>query len=243
MVFMTDEMTDNQSISPKIGQHAYSLCLGTISTNYLLYLPDKYGVDQDRRWPLMVFLHGISKRGDTIEELETLKLDGPPMIVADRDDFPFILLSPQCPSDSFWPAELDSLDAMLAYGIENFNVDPERIYLTGLSMGGFGAWHWILRHPSRFAACAPIAGGYKHGSRGVPDNICDLRDQPIWAFHGGADDVVLPYQSEVLVDALRACGSAVRYTCYPDADHAESWKRAYADPELYRWLLGHKSGN
>ena len=227
---------------PQLGQHPYSYRQGFTTTNYLLYLPEDYDHSLDDGFPLLVFLHGIAKRGDTLDQLAELKKDGPPMIVDGQSDLPFIVLSPQCPSDSFWSAELDRLEALLDHIIDRYAVDKNRIYLTGLSMGGYGAWHWSLSDPIRFAALAPIAGGYLHNSREVPENICDISQLPTWVFHGEKDDVVLPYQSKVLVDALRACGSNIRFTLYPDADHGDSWKRAYADPELYEWMLEQKLG-
>jgi predicted peptidase len=159
------------------------------------------------------------------------------MIVEQQPDYPFVVLSPQCPSDSYWENELDKLDALFDEVLDTYAIDPDRIYLTGLSMGGYGAWHYALKHPERFAAVVPIAGGYIHGSDEVPQKLCDLKDVPIWVFHGAADDVVLPRQSEVLVEALQACPANVRFTLYPEASHDQSWKLAYADLELYDWLL------
>ena len=94
-----------------------------------------------------------------------------------------------------------------------------------------------MRNPNRFAAIVPIAGGYVFQSDEVPDNMCDLKDVPTWVFHGADDDVVSSRQSEVMVSALQACPGDVRFTLYPGAEHADSWKQAYADPELYEWLL------
>jgi len=219
------------------GQHAYTMRQGLASVNYLLFLPREYGQDPEKRWPLMVFLHGIAKRGTSLEDLELLKKDGPPMIVEEQLDFPFIVLSPQCPPDSYWEPQLEKMERLLDEVASTYAVDGDRIILTGLSLGGYGAWHWVLDSPSRFAAVVPIAGGHMPGSDEVPGNICDIRDVPIWAFHGGADDAVAPRQSEVLVEALRACGSDVRFTLYPGAAHDTSWKLAYADPDLYEWML------
>ena len=101
-----------------------------------MFLPESYGQDAEKRWPLLLFLHGITKRGDTLEELELLKADGPPMIVEGQPDFPFIVLSPQCPTNSYWELELDALDALLDDVLSTYAVDPYRVYLTGLSMGG-----------------------------------------------------------------------------------------------------------
>jgi predicted peptidase len=213
---------------------------GLSQVNYLLFLPREYGQDLEKQWPLMVFLHGIAKRGRTLEDLDLLKKDGPPMIVEEQPDFPFIVLSPQCPPDSSWEPQIRKLEKLVDEVVSAYSVDADRVYLTGLSMGGYGAWHWALEHPSRFAAVVPIAGGHIPDSAEVPGNICDLKDVPVWAFHGAADDVVLPAQSEVLVEALRGCGSDVLFTLYPGADHDDSWKLAYADPELYEWMLEHR---
>jgi predicted peptidase len=122
--------------------------------------------------------------------------------------------------------------------VDVYNVDADRIYLTGISNGGFGAWHLALRNPELFAAVVPIAGGYKPDSEEIPNNICDLKNVPIWIFHGAKDMVVPPYQSESLVNALKACDGQVQFTLYPDADH-DSWTRTYDNPELYSWLLDH----
>lgn len=94
-----------------------------------------------------------------------------------------------------------------------------------------------MRNPARFAAIVPIAGGYVFESDEFPDNICDVEGVPTWAFHGAQDDVVLPRQSEVMIDALQACPGDVRFTLYPNADHDDAWKLAYSDPGLYEWLL------
>jgi predicted peptidase len=189
------------------GQQAHTFERGRSHLNYLLFLPEGYGQDPNERWPLLLFLHGLGKRGDSLEELELLKADGPPMIVEEQPDFPFIVLSPQCPPNSYWEPELDQVDALLDDVLSIYAVDPHRVYLTGLSMGGFGAWHYALRDPGRFAALVPIAGGHQLGSDAVPADICDLQDTPTWAFHGVQDDVVPAWQSGVLVDAPRTSSS------------------------------------
>jgi len=219
------------------GQQAHTMRQGLSRVNYLLFLPRAYSQDPDKQWPLMVFLHGIAKRGRTLADLDLLKKDGPPMIVEEQLDFPFIVLSPQCPPDSEWEPQLGKLEKLVDEVASTYAVDSDRIILTGLSLGGYGAWHWALESPDRFAALVPIAGGHVHGSDEVPDNICAIKDLPIWAFHGASDDVVSPRQSEVLVEALRACGSDVQLTLYPGAAHDTSWKLAYADQDLYEWML------
>jgi predicted peptidase len=219
------------------GQHAYTFERGgQHRLNYLLFVPEGYGKEPRKKWPLILFLHGVGERGDNPEELELLKEVGLPTLLEQQADFPFIVLSPQCPTDSNWESQLDDVDALLDEVAATYAVDPDRVYLTGLSMGGFGTWALALRHPDRFAALVPIAGGYRFGSDATPESICDLKDVPVWVFHGAQDTLVLPSQSEVMVSALQACGADVRFTLYPDAEH-DSWTETYGNPELYAWLL------
>lgn len=206
--------------------------------NYLLYLPGSYGKDPQVRWPLILFLHSRGERGD---DLEFLKRHPLPKILDQETGFPFIVVSPQLSLDKlWWSDQIDPLNELLDQIEASYSVDPRRVYLTGLSMGGFGAWEFALRYPGRFAALVPIAGGWKEGRREVPADICRLEDLPIWVFSGGQDTIVYPFQSAVLVDAIKACGGNIRYTFYPDADHEGSWNRAYADPELYEWMLAQR---
>ncbi len=230
------------------GQHPYSSIVRVqtapglaqlVRVNYLLYAPAAYGKDPKRRWPLILFLHGGGERGDNLELLKAQPL---PKTLAGPATFPSIVVSPQLPPQlSSWSEMIEPLDVLLQ-GLETrYPVDRHRLYLTGLSTGGFGTWHYGLTHPQRFAALVPIAGGYEQGSSAVPGNICALRNVPIWVFHGALDTIVYPYQSEILVRALRACGSkVVRFTLYAGVDHFGSWPRAYADPALWRWLFSQK---
>jgi len=207
----------------------------TVQVRYLLYLPDTYGKDPQQKWPLVLFLHGRCEQGDNLDLLKKQPL---PKILEQQVDFPFIVVSPQLSADKLWWSDMiDSLNTFLFQIQSTYSVDPKRVYLTGISMGGFGTWEFALRYPNRFAAIVPIAGGYQEGSRTIPENICALCDIPIWVFHGGEDIDVLPFQSEVLVDALKNCDGNIRFTFYADSDHAGSWTRAYADTELYQWLL------
>jgi predicted peptidase len=158
-----------------------------VSLEYLLYLPIDYQ-NSDQRCPLVLFLHGIGERG---ADLELLKLHGIPKVIAQGTDFPFIVVSPQCSEDTIWTNELDALHALLEAIIEKYNVDHSRIYLTGLSMGGFGTWHLAATYPSLFAAIVPICGGTTPFV-GFPERIQVLKNVPVWAFHGAEDEVVLP---------------------------------------------------
>jgi len=221
------------------GQHAYSSLAGKLRLNYLLYAPAAYTKDPTRRWPLIVFLHGSGERGTDPLLVEAQPL---PKTLATTTSFPAVVLSPQLPPPYFgWSDVIEPVDALVQQIEMRYRIDPRRVYLTGLSLGGFGTWRYGLQHPARFAALVPIAGGYVQGSSEIPHDICVLRRTPIWAFHGSADTIVYPYQSETLVKALRACGSrVVRLTLYPGVDHFGSWPRAYADPALWKWLFAQR---
>jgi predicted peptidase len=203
--------------------------------NYLLYLPREYGQDPNKKWPLILFLHGAGERGD---DLQLLLKHGIPKLVETRDDFPFVTLSPQCPEGSFWYLLLSVLDGLLTHVASDLALDPDRAYLTGLSMGGYGVWHLAARYPNRFAAIAPICGGGLE-SLGFPDKVRALKDVPVWAFHGAHDTVVPLAESRRLVDALRACGGSADLTAYPDTPH-DAWTRTYEDPALFEWFLRHR---
>jgi len=221
------------------GQHPYSSVAGGTRLNYLLYAPAAYGSDPKRRWPLIVFLHGSGERGTDPVAL----VDEPlPKTLATTTTFPAVVFSPQAPATDYsWSDLIEPVDALVQQIEARYRIDPRRVYLTGLSMGGFGTWHYALAHPTRFAALVPIAGGYVQGSKAIPPNICTLRRTPIWAFDGTADTIVYPYQSEILVQALRACGSTVvRFTLYQGVDHFGTWPRAYADPALWKWLFAQR---
>ena len=231
------------SLKP-IGQHAYTLELSftdlkglmhTTTISYLLYLPGAYGQDPQQQWPLVLFLHGSDVWGNNPNDVVA---SGLPRLLTTTLDFPAVVLSPQSPEDVvWWGVELDLVRALLDHVQANYAIDAQRVYLTGLSMGGFGAWAMAVRYPQRFAALVPVAGGWDSEYDIVPRNICDIKDIPTWAFHGQQDDIVLPKKSELMVNALRQCGVEVRFTLYPDANHRESFERAYADPELYTWLF------
>lgn len=228
------------------GQHPYSAGVEIVAgararivqLNYLLYAPAAYRRDAGRRWPLIVFLHGGGERGDDPRLLTAQPL---PETLAKTTAFPAIVVSPQLPlSYTFWTDLIEPVDALVRRLARRYPIDRQRVYLTGLSTGGFGTWQYGLEHPHRFAALVPIAGGYP-GTFGVPAGICALRDVPIWAFHGKADTTVLPYQEEALVKALRRCGSTVvRFSLLTGVGHSGSWHRAYADPELWRWLFSQR---
>jgi predicted peptidase len=193
---------------------------------YQLFLPRGYLASGKVAWPLIIFLHGSGERGSDIEKV---KVNGPPRIIADHPGSPFILVSPQLPEGNWDVATLDRLLATLR---KRYRVDASRIYLTGLSRGGYGTWDWAIARPDLFAAIAPVAG------KADITQACTIKDLPIWAFHGDNDDIVPPIGSFAMVEAVRTCKGAVppRLTIYPGTNHG-SWVPAYDDPALYRWLL------
>jgi predicted peptidase len=211
-----------------------------LKAHYLLFLPEKYSPrSRAKRWPLILFLHGSGERGDDVWKVA---IHGPPKIVKDNPDFPFIVLSPLCPEDKYWSEEL--LLHLLDEIVQNYRVDPRRIYLTGLSMGGYGTWKLGLTHPEKFAAIAPICGG------GDPIDALlaerkkaqALKTLGIWAFHGRRDPIVPLSESERMLAAMKNAGCAdIKLTIYPDAEH-DSWTETYENPALYGWFLEHKRG-
>jgi predicted peptidase len=193
---------------------------------YLLYLPEDY--EKQESWPLMLFLHGAGERGN---DLELVKKHGPPRLIAEGKDFPFIVVSPQCPKDMSW--EPIELVALLDDISSKYKVDADRICVTGLSMGGFGSWRLAAYIPQRLAAIAPICGG---GETFWTKRFVHL---PVWAFHGAKDTGVPLERSEAMVDALTKNGGDAKLTIYPEAGH-DSWTVTYNDPALYEWMLAQK---
>lgn len=197
-------------------------------TQYLLSFPDGYDQDTTKRWPLMIFLHGSGESGT---DLQKIKVHGPPKLIEQGKKYPFIVVSPQAQLPYGW--EPENLYKLLQYIKQTQRVDQDRVYLTGLSMGGFGTWELAMKHPEEFAAIAPVCGG------GDTTEAWKLRYVPIWCFHGAKDDVVLPMQSEKMVNAVKQYNPDVRFTLYPDANH-NSWDTTYNNDSLYQWMLGHK---
>lgn len=210
---------------------------------YLLYLPEGYGDDPVRLWPLIYFLHGA---GDEDYDSTYVMSYGLPEVLLAGDqpeDFPFVVVSPQAfPGGSWWDDEaLPALDALLESVLESYQVDPNRVYLTGLSMGGYGSWYLATAHPERFAAMISVSGsGYRLPYLPDPDTLCRMQDVPVWGIHGAKDMISAPDASELNIKALEvACEGEVKWTLYDDVGHVGAFERAYRDPELYRWMLEH----
>jgi len=215
----------NQHVGAQIQTKEKAIIVRKTTLNYLLWLPSEYKKEKNKTFPLLIFLHGSGERGDT---LDLVKRNGPPSFIESRPDFPFITVSPQCPLGTRWNTE--DLQGMLEQVRAKYRIDPTRIYLTGLSMGGFGTWAWACRYPEQFAAIAPICGG------GDIQLARELKNTPVWAFHGEADPVVPVKRTIEMVEAVNATGGSARMTIYPGIGH-DSWVNAYNDQELYRWLL------
>ncbi len=180
--------------------------------------------------PLILFLHGAGERGS---DLSLVKRHGLPKLLEERPgDFPFIVVSPQCPEGEIW--DTDVLLALLDEVCESHAVDGDRIYVTGLSMGGMGTFALALAAPHRFAAAAPVCGA------GVPLQVRPEHARlPFWVFHGEMDEKVPAALSAQMVEALKAVGAEVRFTVYPGVGH-DAWTPTYSNPELYRWFLQHR---
>jgi len=217
-----------------------------LESDYLLFLPKGYDPKSEKRPPLILALHGAGERGDDVWRAD---IHGPTKYIAAHPDFPFILVSPICPGgDAHWSTE--TLSALLDSVIDKYKADKQRIYLTGLSMGGCGAWSLAMTHPEKFAAVIPICGGGEavrpilaRLNYFTPQTKEALKSLPVWAFHGEKDTVVPVSESQHMVSALKALGATeVKLTVYPGVQH-NSWEQTYNNPEIYDWLLAHKRSN
>jgi predicted peptidase len=204
--------------------------MNTSTYPYLIYHPEAYAQEKQKKWPIILFLHGAGERG---EDFRKVQAQGLPRKLQQDNNFPFVVAYPQCPLPSYWQVEL--LNSWLDEVLEKVGdrVDTSRMYLTGLSMGGYGTWRWATAFPHRFAAIAPICGG------GDPAEAHRLKHIPAWAFHGAKDDIVPLSASVEMVEALKAAGGDVQFTIYPEARH-DSWTQTYDNRELYEWFLKHR---
>ncbi|MFO1022877.1 MAG: prolyl oligopeptidase family serine peptidase [Planctomycetales bacterium] len=200
-----------------------------VKLDYLLFLPGNYATKE--KWPLILFLHGSGERGS---DLELVKVHGPPKLIEKGHRIPFIVVSPQCPMDKDWQPH--ELTALLDDLVKKYKVDEDRIYLTGLSMGGMGTWKLAAYTPDRFAALVPICGG------GETFWTKKFAHVPTWVFHGALDQGVPLRRSQEMVDALKKNGGNVVLTVYPEAGH-DAWTETYDNPALYEWLLQQKRKN
>ena len=201
-----------------------------VSYNYLLSKPEGYEADAAKKWPLVIFLHGSGERGN---DLEKIKQHGPPKLIAAGQKFPAVIASLQCEPNNLWNPH--GVKAVTDHLMKTERIDPSRVYLTGLSMGGFGTWDTAFEHPDTYAAIAPICGGA--GVRWIMTER--IKHLPVWIFHGDKDTAVPVENSHKIHDALKKIGSPVKLTIYPEVGH-DSWTQTYANPEFWAWLFEQK---
>jgi len=199
---------------------------------YQLYLPPNYR--DGGQFPLLLFLHGSGERGWQIERLNKF---GPPKQIAQGAELPFIVLCPQCPAEERWEQNERELLMLLDHVQTTHAVDADRVYLTGFSMGAYGAWFMAWKHTMRFAALVTVAGGLRAAD--VALAVSALKNLPCWVFHGELDTAVPVVASTRLIEAIRAAGGEVRATIYANYGH-DAPNAAYNEPELYTWLLRHR---
>ena len=201
--------------------------IGEFTFPFIAHIPEKLSAHP----ALLVHLHGAGERGNGGEDLDKVLLYGFPKTINDKNLQDCILIMPQCPTDTFWAAKVESIKKFIDEMIDLFSADGDRIYLCGLSMGGFGTWYTAMAYPDIFAAIAPCCGG------GMAWNAKVLK-MPIWTFHGLDDTVVSPHQTMEMVEALKPINPNLKYDFYEGVAH-NSWDRAFCD-ETLNWLLAQK---
>lgn len=228
-----------------------SLALDGVTYRYQVFVPD--GWTASKSWPVVLFLHGSGERGD--DNHAQLSQGLPAWLTEHGKDFPALVVIPQAPHGSRWNGAVETM-AMRALddSIAAWHGDRQRLYLTGLSMGGYGSWQIAVDHPRMFAAAAIICGGIRHPNdsadlslRGMPAGTEDpyawaaarVGALPVWIFHGALDDVVPPQESRQMFAALKARGDDVRYTEFATLNHG-SWQAAYASAGLWPWMFAHR---
>jgi predicted peptidase len=199
-----------------------------VTLRYLLYLPSDYDGRPAEKWPLVLFLHGAGERGDDIEKV---KIHGPPKLVSQGKTFPFVLVSPQVPTGGRWNA--DELAKLLDELTNTYRIDLQRLYVTGLSMGGSGTWSLVAACPDRFAAAMPLCG------RGDLAAVDKLAKTPIWVLVGAKDREQTVQNCQEMATSLAKAGCEGRFTLYFELPH-DCWTVTYNNPETYEWLLSHR---
>ncbi|MGC9328950.1 MAG: prolyl oligopeptidase family serine peptidase [Candidatus Hinthialibacter sp.] len=213
---------------PRVFMHEYN------DMPYWIFFPKNYGLDGEKP-PLIMFLHGASQRGESMASLKdyvTRHFLAPLRQVENMQDPPFMIVAPQCPENQYWDPE--RLYGVLQHVLSYTEIDEKRLYLTGFSMGGFGAWNFAAAHPKLFAAIAPVSGG------GNSASVKNLVNVPVWAFHGKKDQVVSCSRCTTMVKSLERIGGNVKMTLFPNKGHLVS-RDAYGNPEVWEWLFSHEN--
>jgi predicted peptidase len=239
------------SRAPETGFLNRTVKVGAETYRYQVYVPREWNKKQ--KWPVILFLHGAGERGD--DGFVQTEVGIGTAIRRYTDRFPAIVVMPQCRKQVWWTEAAMQDQALKAFdqSVKEFNGDRDRLYLTGLSMGGYGTWSIASKHPGKFAALAVICGGIRGPARAPALGVMKSDDPnvdpyavtaqkigktPVWVFHGGADLIVPPDESRKMNEALKAAGGNVKYTEYEKVGH-DSWTKAYAEPELMKWMLSH----
>lgn len=201
------------------------------TVKYQVSLPAGY--DGTRPVPLILFLHGSGEQGTDGEKPTKVGL-GPAVRLNPRGWAPYLIVYPQKPpGGNTWMAHETLILDILERTRKDYKVDEKRLYITGLSMGGYATWMLACKHPSLFAAAAPICGG------GNPADAPRIKDLPLWNFHGDQDKAVPIARSDAMIEALKAAGGTPKYTVYPGVGH-NSWDKAYREEKLWEWFLQHE---
>lgn len=243
----------SHAATPETGFLNRKIAVEGTDYRYVVYVPADWTAD--RKWPVVLFLHGAGERGDDGLVQSEVGIGGAIRRHADR--FPAVVVMPQCRRNIWWQAPAMEAQALAALeaSMKEFNGDAARLYLTGLSMGGYGTWSIAAKYPGRFAAIAPVCGGIRRPSRPGAEPAPEepstdpyaeaakkVGSTPVWVFHGGADPTVPVTESRKMVEALKAAGSSVKYTEYEGVGH-NSWDKAYNEPEFPTWLFAQRLEN
>lgn len=208
------------------GEHRYSFkkaITKDVGYEYLLFYYGK----EEKKWPLLIFLHGSGERGS---DIALVKVRGP-LTFEERDKFPLVVAAPLAPLEARW--SVDGVNAMLDDIVERVPIDTEGVYVTGLSMGGEGTWNYACEYPDRIAAIVPMSG------RTDPSRAHRLKNVAVWAFHGAKDPIVPVFWSDEMVKNVKAAGGDATLTVYPEAGH-DAWTQTYLNPGLYEWFSKQK---
>jgi predicted peptidase len=236
---------------PETGFLNRTAVVDNVTYKYQVFVPENW--NKKTKWPVILFLHGYGEEGD--DGLLQTDVGLASAIRKHVERFPFVIVMPQCRKLDWWtnaPMEAQALK-VLDQTMQEFKGDPQRVYLTGLSMGGYGTWALGSQNPGKFAALVPICGGVRLPPGNHIVNAHDTDDSadpyaavaqkigktPVWVFHGDADPTVPVTESQKMVAALKAAGGDVRYTEYPGVGH-DSWDKAYDEADLFTWVLAQK---
>lgn len=206
---------------------------GSFELGYYIYEPKS---KCNEKLPLIIFLHGAGERGNSTTDLEKVKVHGLPRYISEGTEYPAIVLAPQCPEGRVLNNLIFALKELIDSVIDNYNVDTNRVSITGISMGGFGTWEMGVSYPELFSAIAPVCGG------GLSWRCETLKNIPIWAFHGDMDDIVPLKNSIEMVDAVNKVGGNARLTIFHNVAH-NSWEEAYTSSNVVEWLISQKRLN